>query len=292
MNVGAPAIPLRPVRVAPVLVDDVAVVRALRTFGPSLDDDSSSEDEMVRWARAWIVGWQAALQARGVIGTKDPWTVALAPADWPVLRGDPERRRQHAAADLLLRLGLADRRQDGALVLAEHAFVPHRAGLEVDWTAAFDACHGEPAALLTLRAVVDGLAALDDPGPITLRELVPRTGYGEKQVRTALHRLAAAGVLDVREAPGQPTRYRVTDALLGREARAAAAQAGPRLVAPGAAGMPSEVVAPPRPAMDAAPAFRLSLNGATVTLVVGLDARVDIDGDGVPHLHVSLKPRD
>jgi predicted transcriptional regulator len=225
-----------------------------------------------------------------VIGTVDPWTVALAPADWPVLRGDPERRRQHAAADLLVRLGLAERRPDRALALTARAFVPHRAGLEVDWSAAFQECRGEPAALLTLRAVVDGLTALDDPAPITLRELAPRTGYGEKQVRTALHRLVAAGVLETREAPGQPTRYRVTDALLGRGAHAATVQAGPRLVTPAAAGAAPEPVVPARPT-SSAPALRLSLNGSTVTLAAGLIASVDLDSDGVPHLHVSVQPR-
>lgn len=291
MNAGAPTIALRPVRVSPVLVDDLALTRALRTAPAPAEGGAAHEPDAERWTRAWLVGWQAALHTRGVIGSVEPWTLALAPADWPALRGDPDRRRQTAAVALLARVGLAVVRGDGSATLAERAFVSHRAGLEVDWGAAFTSCRGEPAALLTLRAVVDGLPAVDDPSPLTLRELAARTGYGEKQVRTALHRLVAAQILETREAPGQPTRYRVTDLLLGRSGSTAlSAPRGPQRVpadtpavhAPAGAPPPSAAAAP-----RSAPAFRVSLNGATIALAAGLTANVELDADGVPHLHIA-----
>ncbi len=318
MNGGAPALPLRAVRVSPVLVDDLAVVRALvggRAAGGRADGDTPADTPppdaaVLRWTRAWLVAWQAALAARGVIGTADAWTVALPRSDWPTLRGDPDRRRQAAAVELLARTRLAEWDAAGALRLVERAFVSHRAGLEVDWPAAYRACRAEPASLLTLRAVVDCLPALDDPGPITLRELAARTDYGEKQVRIALHRLVEARVLATREAAGQPTQYRLTDLYLGR---GTPPPVGPALVprrspdppagapdraamapapAPAAVGTPDarsaeSPVAPSR----ATPAFRLSLNGATVALAAGLTASVELDPDGVPHLHVGAAPR-
>lgn len=290
MNAGAPAVALRAVRVSPVLVDDMELPRSLGRPNRGTADGGSPDPETVRWARAWMVAWQAVLYDRGVIGAAAPWTVAIAPAEWPALRGDPDRVRQRAAATLLLQVGLAELQANGDLAMGERAFAPHRAGLELNWGAAFRECRGEPAALLTLRAVVDGLRALDDPAPITLRELAPRTGYGEKQVRTALHRLVTAGVLATREAPGQPTRYRVTDALLGRGAPAAGVPTGPQVVAHSASDAIAATLASraaPAGVSKQSPAFRLSLNGATVTLAAGLTANIELDVDGVPHLHIS-----
>jgi hypothetical protein len=289
VNGGAPATPLRAVRVTPVLVDDLAPTRAVGHPAPP-------EPEALRWTRAWMVAWQAALHARGVIGATDAATVALPRADWPTLRGDPDRRRQAQAVHALVASGLAHLDANGALRLGDRAFVAHRAGLELDWPAALRACRAEPASLLTLRAVVDGLAALDDPGPITLRELAGRTGYGEKQVRIALHRLVEAGVLATREAPGQPTRYRVTDPLLGRRTARPSPPAAQLVTRPGPDSAPPPA-APPAAAHPAttarpAPAFRLTLNGATVALAAGLTAHVELDADGVPHLHVTAPPRD
>ncbi|GJG89486.1 hypothetical protein tb265_46670 [Gemmatimonadetes bacterium T265] len=283
MNGGPPAVALRAVRVAPVLVDDLALTRAVD--GSAWAANGSPDPEIVRWARAWTIGWQSVLHARGIVGAADPWTVALSPADWPELRGDPDRHRLDAAVALLKQVGLADSRGDGAVTLGPRAFVPHRAGLELDWGAAFRACRGEPAALLTLRAVVDGLAALDDPAPLTLRELASRSGYGEKQVRTALQRLIAAGVLATRESPGQPTRYRITDALLGRGGPAPAAPVGPQRLSEAPA-----PASPPAPSHQTAPAFRLSLNGATVAIAAGMTASVELDADGVPHVHLTAPP--
>jgi hypothetical protein len=112
-------------------------------------------------------------------------------------------------------------------------------------------------------------------------------------VRTALHRLVAAGVLATRDAPGQPTRYRVTDALLGRGVRVGPDTPGPQLVAPL---LPSPAAAPATrtPSLPAvpgpAPAFRMTLNGATVAITAGVAVSVELDADGVPHLRLSVPP--
>jgi hypothetical protein len=115
---------------------------------------------------------------------------------------------------------------------------------------------------------------------LSLRELAARTGYGEKQVRVALRRLVEARALVATEAPGQPARYRLGDAALGRGAplpspvsAAVAAPAGPGTVAPA-------------PTAGSAPALRLTLGGVTVSLAAGLTAHVAYDADGVPHLTV------
>lgn len=331
MNGGAPATALRALRVAPVLVDDLAIEQQLSRARLASDDRIVSalpDSDTLRWTRAWLVSWQAELHSRAIIGQTYPWHVVVPRAEWPTLKGDPDQRRRDAALELLIRTELVAPQAIGsdplrprahpafgyadvqAVSLTERAFVEHRAGLELDWGTAFQACRAEPAALLTLRALVDCLPALDDPGPVTLRELAERTGYGEKQVRVALRRLVKADVLATHDAPGQPTRYRMTDRLLGRRA-GGLSERGVRVLerssSRDAAGM--EAVARPTlqrtptpaiPTQDApvssaersqTPAFRLTLNGATLSLPAGLTANVEFDIDGVPHLRISADRR-
>lgn len=320
MNAGTPAVALRALRLTPVLVDDHALVRELGRSDPvrgAGSDLDAPEAELVRWTRAWLVAWQAELYARSVIGRVHAWDVSIPRDEWPRLKGDPDHRRRDAAVALLVRTGLAGaappdhtrharaqlapdasaRVAPDTLVLTERAFVEHRAGLEIDWSAAYRACRAEPATLLTLRAVVDCLPVLDDPGPVTLRELALRTDYGEKQLRLALRRLVEANVLATHDAPGQPTRYRVTDRLLGRTNEPPAGRPSPVVLdnsPPAIRRAPdTRAAAPPQPGAPAsgAPAFRLTLNGATLTLPPGLTADVEIDDDGVPHLRIRTAPR-
>lgn len=310
MNGGAPAGALRAVRLNPVLVDDRALVRELGRLHPvvgSGSDVDASDPEIVRWTRAWLVAWQGALCARSAIGRVDAWSVSIPRDEWPTLKGDPDHRRRDAAVALLVHAGLASaarpehtRRGESqlapdasvaigleAITLTERAFIEHRAGLELDWSAAYRACRAEPAALLTLRAVVDCVQVLDDPTPITLRELAARTDYGEKQVRVALRRLVEAEILATRNAPGQPTRYRVTDRMLGRVNDSSVGSTRPMALdtsPPAVRRTPDAPSAAPR--QSGAPAFRLTLNGATLTLPAGLTADVEVDADGVPHLRI------
>lgn len=310
MNGGAPAVALRAVRLTPVLVDDRALGRELgrlRAVSDSMRDLELRDPEIVRWTRAWLVAWQGALHARSAIGRVHAWTVVIPRDEWPRLKGDPDHRRRDAAIALLIRTGLAtaaysdplgrgpsscttdsgSRGRFDTITLSERAFVEHRAGLEVDWAAACAACRSEPAALLILRAVVDCVPALDDPGPITLRELALRTDYGEKQVRSALRRLVEAEILTTRDAPGQPTRYRVTDRMLGRVGESSAVMPSPvalDVAAPSRRQTPDASAPLERQSSD--PAFRLTLNGATLTLPAGLTAAVEFDADGVPHLRI------
>jgi hypothetical protein len=194
-------------------VDDLGAAPVLAAAAGTGEDAAS----LVRWTRAWLVLWQGALHAAGVIGAEAPWTVPVALAAVPTLKGDPDGRRREAAVALLERAGLLACRDDGASgTLAAPLFVAHRAGLEVDWGWACGAAAREPAALLVLRALSELVAPLDAAAPVSLRELAARTGYGEKQVRVALRRLVEAHALVATEAPGQPARYRLSDAALGR----------------------------------------------------------------------------
>src|SRR5438067_6010643 len=152
MNGGGPlALPLRALRHEPVLVDDRSAAGRLASAAIGLPPADLPLDvpELVRWTRAWLVACQAVLHERGVIGSVPPWTVPVPSTDLPTLKGDPEGRRHAAALALAERAGLLSRALDGrAVTLAERLFVPHRAGLELAWTAICRAVRFEPAPLL------------------------------------------------------------------------------------------------------------------------------------------------
>lgn len=308
MNGGAPTTtPLRALRHAPVLVDDLGALPRLAAAAAIVATNAADADELTRWTRAWLVAWQGVLHAANLIGTVDPWTVPVALGEVPTLKGDPQRRRRDAAVATLERAGLLKRSQDRATGrLAESLFTEHRAGLELDWAAAGRACRYEPAALLALRALSELVVPLDTPAPVSLRELADRTGYAQKQMRVALRRLVEAGVLGVSEAAGQAARYRVTDAMLGRGRHPMSAALGPRAV--GGAIRPSAIAgdsAPlppfpspagagggaPHPGAPESPApsatgLRVTLNGVTLKLAPGMTVDVSADADGVPHLTI------
>jgi hypothetical protein len=295
VNGGAPtpsASPaLRALRLDPVLVDDLALDARLAAPAAGATGARADVDpEIVRWARAWLVVWQGVLHAAGVIGAVPPSSVATRLADVPNLKGDPAGVRRAQAIALLEQLALLHRVDGASARLDDALFTRHRAGLEVDWAAATDACRYEPAALLVLRALVEVVIPPDAPTPVSLRELAGRTGYAEKQVRVALRRLAESGVVAATETAGQATRYRLTPATLGRvepaltPAAAPTPPPAPRRIAPAPASAPAPV--PPPAAAASAPALRLTLNGVTLGIAAGLAADVTLDADGLPHVTV------
>ena len=292
MNGGGPATPLsstggplRAVRRAPVLVDDLALEARLSGVAST---GNAGDAETVRWTRAWLVVWQGVLHAAGVIGTAEPWSVPVHLDEVPTLKGDPLGARRARAIALLEAAGLLRRTAGGdSAVLDEGVFTPHRAGLEVDWGTVCRVCRYEPAALLVLRALVEVVVPADTPTPVSLRELAGRTGYAEKQVRVALRRLAEAGVISVSETPGQATRYWLAPLALGR--RAAPLPETPSSSPPEpvhAVNAPTS--APAAPAPGTTPVLRLALNGVTLAVVPGLEVDVTLDPDGLPR--VTIRP--
>lgn len=312
---------LRALRHPPALVDDAAAAAFLASVSPTavrIAGDASGTDtgdadaELVRWTRAWLLVWQGALHAAGVIGTVEPWTVPLRLADLPTLKGDPDRRRRAAAERLLARAGLlvvSGDGRDGRLV--ERAFTAHRAGLELDWPAVVERCRLEPAALLAVRALAEVPGVLEEPTPVSLRELAARSGYAEKQVRTALRRLGESGLVEVTEIRGQATRYQLSGLALGHVADPSPVPTLAPLPIPGQGVTSRGVVARPEgsppgtvratagggptvqapvPAAGGTVALRLTFNGVTLSVAPGLSVHVGYDADGVPHLTIPRGP--
>jgi hypothetical protein len=294
VNAGGPLpTPLRALRRPPVLVDDLGTLPRLISAARALPAGSALGDpeELVRWTRAWLIAWQGAYAARGLVGHADPWTVALPLTDLPSLKGDPDRRRQHAALALLTRADLLALTPDGAAAtLGEAAFVAHRAGLELAWDAIGPAIRFEPAALLVVRALAELVVPPDVAQRVTLRELSARTGYVGKQVRIALRRLAEAGVVRVREAAGAPTQYHFADAFTSRgDVARATPPRGPRADQATPALSPAPPIAPAAAATDLplaerSVALRMTLNGVTLSIGPGMTPYVELGPDGVPHV--------
>jgi hypothetical protein len=293
VNGGPPlAAPLRALRFAPVLVDDVGPIAQLAATAALLSPADLPLDaaELVRWTRAWLVAFQGALHDAGAIGGAQPWTVPLPHSELPALKSDPEGRRRAAALTLLERTGLlASDRATQAVALDVRAFVPHRAGLEVAWGAVGRAVRWEPAPLLVARALADLVVPAEQPVPVTLRELVERTGYAAKQVRAALRRLADERVIEASEAPGAPSEYRFGIVALPRAAEASET-AEPPAPSPARLALAAPDARPvsPEPPLGAASArrvaLRMTLNGVTVSLGAGLSPHVELGPDGIPHL--------
>jgi hypothetical protein len=287
VNGGGPlATPLRALRHAPVLVDDVAIVPRLHAAARSIDASASGAldvEELIRWTRAWLIVWQSVLHARGIIGSIPPWTAPVPIADVPSLKGDPDRRRRTAATALLEKAMLlhfsADR---AAATLDESAFLPHRAGLELNWEAVCHAVRYEPAPVLIVRALAEVIVPPREPSPVTLRELADRTGYAQKQVRVGLRRLIEAHVLGVSESAGAAARYWFVDASAGSERPAAPALSQPARLDPPLTPDPRHAPAPVPAGRHVA--VRMTLNGVTVSLGPGLQPHVELGPDGIPHV--------
>jgi hypothetical protein len=282
---GPLATSLRALRHAPVLVDDVGIApRLAAVAGDMLTADVPLDPaELVRWTRAWVVAWQGVLAARGVIGTLPPWTVPLAVADLPVLKGDPEGRRRTAALELLERSRVVALAPGGrTLSLDESAFVEHRSGIELQWDAICRAARFQPASLLVARALADLVGPPSDPAPVTLRELAERTGYAPKQVRVSLRRLVEARVLRTAESAGMATRYCFGTVATLEPVDTSPAPSIARTVAASPEPMPQ---APASPSLaPRSVALRMTLNGVTITLGAGLSPHVELGPDGVPHV--------
>lgn len=92
----------------------------------------------------------------------------------------------------------------------------HQAAVALDWPRLVSGCGLEPASLLVVRTLAEYLLPLDAWAMVPRRDLVERTGYQQKQVRVALRRLAAAGLLEAEGESGRVARYRFTPAALGR----------------------------------------------------------------------------
>ncbi len=214
MNAERPfPLSLRSVRERPVLVDDLGVLPQLAAVAAPVPLGASvmTVAELTRWTRAWLVACQGMLHTRGIIGALPPWTVPLPIAELPMLRGDPDRRRQTAAMACLERASIATLSKDGTqLTFAESAFTVHRAALDLDWSAIVQPLNGEPAPLLVVRALAEQIMPPDALTPVTLRELAARTGYTPKQVRIALRRLSGAGLLRANETAGAPVQFAFT----------------------------------------------------------------------------------
>jgi hypothetical protein len=292
VNIGGPlATSLRAVRRAPVLVDDIGLAGRLTTVAASLLPIAGlavDAEELARWTRAWLVTWQGVLHERGVIGDAAPESVAIALADVPSLKGDPAGQRRAAATLLLERAGVVRLSPDRRTATPTEAmFVPHRAGLELDWAAIGRAVRFEPAALLVVRALAELVVPPEEPSRVTLRELALRTGYAAKQVRVALRRLVGAGVLAESEAAGMPTQYRFQPGAIhrgGTVGRLGAPVAPVGSVAPAVDRGPVPTSPAPAASAERTVALRMTLNGVTVTLGAGLTPHVELGPDGIPQI--------
>jgi hypothetical protein len=292
VNGGTPLVTsLRALRYAPVLVDDLAAAERLVPFAGELatPDVPLSAPELVRWTRAWLVALQGVLHDRGAIGSAQPWTVTIPRAELPALKGDPDGRRRAAAVALLERCGLLRSGVDPALVmLAEPAFTPHRAGLELSWGAICRAVRWEPAPLLVVRGLAEQVSPPQQPVPVTLRDLIDRSGYAAKQVRSANARLVEARVVSVQESAGMPSEYCFGTVATSGDASERLGVRPTVSVAQPAALPPIEP--PARAAAGRRVALRMTLNGVTVTLGAGLSPHVELGPDGVPHLSFDPPP--
>lgn len=233
---------LRALRQQPALVDDVAAVRLLTSAPAASGAGGLSEDE-VRWARAWLVCTQAAVvtatehevgksvgpafdaervQApKGLAGPARQAEVLAALVEAGVLRPAPDGVHTISGSALRGRTRTAEResspRGPGGLqpVLpgprvywAPAVCAVHSASVEIDWVRAVAACGREPAALLILRTLAEYVIPADAWTGVPRRDFVDRSGYQQKQVRVALRRLVAAGVIEADGENGRTARYR------------------------------------------------------------------------------------
>lgn len=305
---------LRAIRREPLLVDDRLLVTRLTVAAPGQlgavmvsrhagkSADRRLSPDLVRWARAWLVCWHAALVADPRYGRDEPWTIAL-PFDtvtWPHGLSDQKRRAGVLAA--LDRAGVlsydGDAAQATSARLDKECFIEHRAALALDWPAAVAACDREPATLLVLRALAEHVVPPDALAAVPRRDLVARTGYQQKQVRVALRRLAAASIIDTEGDVGETARYRFTARAIGREWGVAGQF--PETPAPAGARTASvAAVNTPAPMLDPG-GIRVVVGGVTVTLQAGADfsvgkgfsAAIELGGDGQPELRITPPSRE
>lgn len=318
MAAGAPRPALRALRREPLIVDDRGLDRHLAAgargegAAPGADPAGGAHHptltpELARWARAWLVCWHAALVADPRYGRDDPWTIDLALDAVPVPGGVGDPARREAVHAALLGSGVIE--LDGPAAaptarLARALFVEHRAALALDWPAVVAGCDLEPAALLVVRALAEQVVPPDAPAAVPRRDLVARTGYQQKQVRVALRRLAAAGLIAAEGEAGETARYHFTPRALGRGWAAEPATVTPTRSAP-VPPAPASPIAPtagsPAPVAPAAAdggGVRVMVGGvaltvaagAAFTVAAGLAAVLELGADGRPQLRVEPAP--
>jgi hypothetical protein len=299
---------LRALRREPALIDD-------RLVAERLADRSELSAEAARWARAWLVCWQAALVADDRYGLDEPWEIPLALRGVVVPRGGGDAARRERVLAALVAAGLvtvspaagAGRSAARTARVGRDAFVDHPAAMGVDWPGVVAGC-AEPAPLLVLRALAELAlpeAALGDAfTSVPRRDLMAVTGYQHKQVRLAIRRLAALGLLDVEGDTGTTARYRLAPRAIGQPWRATPprVKSGPAVVPPRGTPSPSapaphEAPVPPRSAEADGESLEVTLGGVAITVAPGggfeigpgMIGRVERGPDGRPRLVVRTR---
>lgn len=328
---------LRALRREPLLVDDTVVAarlaRVIANPAPVADASVAAPatlrgeaTDRLRWARAWLVCVQAALVADERYGREDAWSIELPLTAVNVPRGGGDHLRQRQLLAELQTAGVlhvSDGARDGVgsvrISVAREVLAEHRAAIAVDWPLLVERSGAEPAQLLVARALADLVAPLDALTAVPRRDLVARTGYQAKQVRTALRRLVASGLIEAEGDAGVTARYRFSALALGRgwegstedgaslEPRGVASVVAPA-PANGGAASPSAATAP-QPSVvstsSATPApvaegVEVQIGGATITVVAGggfqvgagLVARAELGEDGRVRLVVGRQARE
>jgi hypothetical protein len=294
---------LRAIRREPALIDD-------RLAAERLADRPELSAEGARWARAWLVCWQAALVADDRYGLDEPWEIPLALRRIAVPRGGGDAARREQVLSALAAAGLvtvspgAGRSAARTVRVGRDAFVDHPAAMGVDWPGVVALC-AEPAPLLVLRALAELTVPGDTLGEaftsVPRRELTAATGYQQKQVRLAIRRLAALGLLDVEGDTGTTARYRLAPRAVGQPWRAAPAGAafGPAAVPsrPAPPEAPPDAPESPRAREGDGDGLEVTLGGVAITVAPGggfeigpgMVGRVERAPDGRPRLVVRAR---
>lgn len=306
--------PLRALRQQPLLVDLRAVgerMRTGRTPGRSPVGGALPSSDDGRWARAWLVCAQATLVRDPRYGLEEPWAIPFSITAIRAPRGASDPERLAGALAALEASGII--RVDGnegpepVARIGRQFFMPHPAAVALDWTESIAACGNEPATLLVLHALAEMVVPLDAWTAVPRRDLVEATGYQQKQVRVALRRLGAAGLLEAEGDAGVTARYRFTGRALGRVwetpslvSLPVAVDSTPQSVTPPlptGSGLTPDAGARARTTNDLAretSGLRVSVGGVTVSIAPGADfeigaglgARLEVGEDGEPVLIV------
>jgi len=309
---GRPA--LRALRQQPLMVDVRAAHARLRTEDSGaesvLADGSPRIPDVERWASAWLVCAQAALSMDPRYLRDDPWTIPLRLSAMYLPRRGDDRDRLAQAIEGLAAAGIVsvtgDEGSGRTVFVDRHFFMPHPAGIALDWKESLAVCGNEPATLLVLHALAEVIVPLDAWTAVPRRDLMDATGYQQKQVRVALRRLERAGLLDAEGDPGVTARYRFSGRALGRHWEMSDSASTPSAVAATVKAELPVRVEVRGPSLDTATStsaegaaagsagLRVTVGGVTITLApgaqfaigAGVEARLEMGADGKPVLLV------
>lgn len=187
----------------------------------------------------------------------------------------------------------ADQRPE-AVALAGELLGPAPRCAGLGWSRVALATAGSPSAWVAAHVLAERLAP-DEWTPMPRSALEHTLGCGVSGVRSALERLATAGVVERREQRGGVSAYRFAPALFEHAGQGRGAPLGdPRLAppdrstpAPTARAVASPLV-PPAMVMAADTGVRLTIGGVELDVPAGLRVRVDVGADGKPQ--ISLVP--